>query len=70
MADFMYERHLEKIALGAKFRLMRMAGTKWSNPKQAGAYGQLFYRECANVKSQVTRGLAQTQTYLQAPKFA
>ena len=70
IVDFLYDRHLEKIANGAKYRLLRMVGAKWANPKMAGMYGNLFYRECANVRAQVEKSFTPNEVIMQAPKFA
>jgi hypothetical protein len=42
LPDFLGQRHMELIAAGAKYRLMLIPGTGWSNPELGAYYKQMF----------------------------
>jgi len=55
--DWIFEQYFEPIGYGAKHRLMRMAGFRWSNPDAASMYFTLFENAIGDAQSAADKGL-------------
>lgn len=55
--DWIFDQYFEQIGYGAKHRLMRMAGFRWSNPDGASMYFNLFENAIGDAQSAADKGL-------------
>ena len=61
--------YIYAIAAGTKARLMRMAGTTWSNPAGAIDYAAQFATEMRNARIEATRGFSHATLRVAARAF-